>query len=618
MSRQPNAKQVAKQLEKRAEIDAYFLKSFEELAVKNNGILGDPTGAPAFAYLRVSTDKQAEQKHGGLPRQLENIHVASLANKKRIEWASVYADDDSGFKQHREKLDQLMVILRRQGRGQAVVMEYKDRLARDADYQAMFFKDLERMGVEMVWWKDPGSPMMRRVTSAVEQEMMEFSKARMYEGRLSKAKRGNVVNNHAAYGYRLVDSNGEVSEEAKKDTCYGIREDTAAIVRELYRRIASAEPLGQIARDLEARGVPTARGCQRWYSSNIAPIIRNSVYKGEYIAHRLKIIETAVSSPDGVSFEWVEKEIKRPESEWIRVTVPPIVDAGLWQAANDMLDKNRITAARNNSKANPFLLGGLLKCATCGYSYSGWTRRADPRHRIQTERRGYECRRVTGSEESCHVRTIVASELDTAVWKAVCDALLNPDALISRLEADTYDDQNEQVERDIKQLEALLTTNAKQQARLLELALSSGLSDELFSSKGKLLEAEAARLKGKLDALIPQRANADALDFQKQLIEDSARELSVLHELGVQIEPPDEVKRQLLKVLVNRIDLHAHEGWIRIEGLLRGTYNIANGSPLRPVHNVASLPPRFTIHYSLKTNRVLSLKFNTNFTAAAS
>src|SRR5690349_9104560 len=107
MSRQP----TARQLEKRAEIDRLFKASFKEVAAPNGGVLGDPNGENSFAYLRVSTDQQAEEGRGGLPRQLDHIHDIALKTGRRIEWENVYADDHSGFELHRPKIDELMALL---------------------------------------------------------------------------------------------------------------------------------------------------------------------------------------------------------------------------------------------------------------------------------------------------------------------------------------------------------------------------------------------------------------------------------------------------------------------------------------------------------------------------
>lgn len=569
MNRQPTPKQTTK----RAEIDAFFRASFAEVAV--NGVLGDPNGLPAFAYLRVSTDAQAEEGRGGLPRQLDHIHEIAQKTGRRIEWANVYADDHSGFDLHRPAIDQLMAVLERTGRGQAVVMEDIDRLARDADWQGLLLKQMEKLGVTPVWWNDPGSPLMRRVTGAVKQQYMEDVKARMYDGKMKKAKKGRVINARPAFGYKLVDSNGEEGEKAREDTRYGIREDTAVIVAELYRRIAAAESLHQIARDLETRGVLTSKGCKRWYRSNIAALIRNPVYKGDYFAHRHTIIETAVPSRDGLSTQLVKKMIQRPEAEWIRVPVPPIVDAGLWQAANDMLAKNRVAKERSR-KGRRYLLGGLVKCAGCGYSYTGWTGRDKPQHKHKQPRQGYECRAATGKAEKCHRRTISARTLDAAVWKAVLDTLLNPEALRAARNSDTFDSQNAQIERDVAQLEEALIENAAQAERLLNLYVAGKLKMDKYDEKNRALEAEAARLQAKVDKLLPQLADVEAFEARWAMIDENADDLMALHANGALIDPSFEVKQRLLKMCVDHIDLNAGEGWFELHGVFRGTYNIAN------------------------------------------
>ena len=75
----------------------------------------------------------------------------------------------------------------------------------------------------------------------------------------------------------------------------------------------------------------------------------------------------------GESVKFVTRKIERPKEEWIAVPVPPLVPEKLWDMANQMLNKNAQTGRRNGK--HPYLLTGLLKCASCGYSYVGGSKR---------------------------------------------------------------------------------------------------------------------------------------------------------------------------------------------------------------------------------------------------
>lgn len=464
-------------------------------------------------------------------------------------------------------------------------MEYPDRLSRKGWHQSMLIEEMERRGVTPLFEEGYNSKIEQAVVSAISEDGMKTALKRMIEGRVSKAKDGRIPAQVAADGYKLVDSKGEEGVKAQKDTHYAIREDRAAIIRELYERIAAAEPLRQIARDLEARGVSTPRGCKTWHSSTITPIIKNPVYKGEFVYGRHTKIEVETTAEDGLTTEWVKKRVKRPPEEQIIVPVPPIVGAALWQAANDMLAKNKQSAARNGKTA--FLLGGMIKCAKCGYTYTGKTGNPQPQHRHYKMRYGYECRYGSGRAKDCHQRLISARLIENAVWKVVCDALIRPNMLLAALEADALDDKNAQIEQQIAFLQAEIEEQATRDDRLLKAYLKGAFDEDEYADQRKALKKETARLQVELDKLLPQRVSPEALATQREMVIRFSNQLR-----GVDIadmdDAPFELKQRILKMCGDRIDLNAREGWFELQGVLRGVYDITKSSTPRQFRRRAS------------------------------
>src|SRR5690348_10943797 len=68
---------------------------FDRIAV--GGLLGDPDGKSAYAYLRVSSQGQAEEGRSGFPRQLLHVHEKALQLHLCITWELVFFDDHTGF-----------------------------------------------------------------------------------------------------------------------------------------------------------------------------------------------------------------------------------------------------------------------------------------------------------------------------------------------------------------------------------------------------------------------------------------------------------------------------------------------------------------------------------------
>ncbi len=142
----------------------FFKDDFNALAV--NGSIGNPLGKPAYAYIRVSGDDQAEDGRSGLPRQIAHIHEVASKHGYRISWEMVYADDHTGFEfEGRPGL----TLLRRElknphRRAQAVIMEHLDRLSRNADWHQGFLLDeMRKHGVQPLFWKEFTSRIERAV-----------------------------------------------------------------------------------------------------------------------------------------------------------------------------------------------------------------------------------------------------------------------------------------------------------------------------------------------------------------------------------------------------------------------------------------------------------------------
>jgi len=193
-------------------------------------------------------------------------------------------------------------------------------------------------------------------------------------------------------------------------------------------------------------------------TKQLALIIRNPVYKGKFIAHRYQHVKVRKQgrTPDE-PIRFVQKKIERPRDEWIIVPVPPIVSPELWVRANKMLEKNA-TMGRRSAK-NPYLLIGLAKCASCGYTFIGGRKKKTGkkgqiwrpcfyRCAARGQRIPYVIKEIAGpqSQISCTI-------LEDAVWSTVCTVLLKPQILIDTLELDFAAGDNAQLTAEIKLLE---------------------------------------------------------------------------------------------------------------------------------------------------------------------
>lgn len=117
------------------------------------------------------------------------------------------------------------------------------------------------------------------------------------------------------------------------------------VVRELFAKRASGEPLAQLARWLESRTIHSAYGSPAWTGRAVKNIVRNRVYLGE--AHH---------------------------GEYVNPTAhDPLTDPVTWRRAQH---PGRVAGQRGE---NPALLSGLLRCAGCRYGMRSWITRQGSR-----------------------------------------------------------------------------------------------------------------------------------------------------------------------------------------------------------------------------------------------
>jgi len=127
-----------------------------------------------------------------------------------------------------------------------------------------------------------------------------------------------------------------------------------------------------IARRLVAAGVLTPTGKISWSRSTIRGILKNPAY-----GHCTQLVPSkARRSPlEPVGAGLTAK--RRPEEEWIGVSVPEIVERETFHLVQHKLSHNRKFAPRNN-KSHRYLLRTLVSCGACG---QGATPRSYPRPR---------------------------------------------------------------------------------------------------------------------------------------------------------------------------------------------------------------------------------------------
>lgn len=557
----------------------FFQAEFDRLAT--NGVIGDPDGLPAYCYLRVSDDSQSDEGRSGLPRQIEHIHEIAKEKGYRISRDRVFADDHTGFEfEFRPELSKLRREYKKK-RASAVVMEHLDRLSRDSDWHQGFLLDeMEKHGIQPVFWKEYGSRVERAVMGAIAQDGMEQAKERMAEGTRRKARDGRITAKRAALGYRFVDRNGnEGTTEARKDTFYAIDPDRAVCIEFIYQSIAYGgmtcfqllTALDEKAKTDSRYAPPTAKA---WNERSLVKLIRNPLYKGEYIANRFYKTHDTETDDRGESKQ-IWREHERPEHEWIRVDVPAIVDSETWETANRNLYRNKGFARRN--KKNDYLLTAMIRCASCGHAFHGHTDTRGVRRyydSVMFYTAGYRENHPCDQEK----RSLHCDVLDTAVWQVITEALLDPDHILQAIAAQYNNDYVQSVRQQISFLERELAERDNEQGKLYRAYLASAFDEYEFANEKKRVARECDTLSAEIEQLKAQIMTPEEIEAKKKqtyLMVEQAQQV-----VNVQ-DAPFSLKQKIVRLLIDEITLNLNEEWFEIRGTIgAGVYSIVGMSDL--------------------------------------
>jgi site-specific DNA recombinase len=154
--------------------------------------------------------------------------------------------------------------------------------------------------------------------------------------------------------------------------CYGfdnagnVIDAEAAVVLEIFQRVAAGETQKAIAGELNARGVPApgaswTRRVRRadgvWMTPTLNALLANERYAGRVIWNR----STWRRDPD----TGMRQRIERPPSEWITREGPAIVDQATFDRVRALAGSRRLFGGRPGGGPK-YLLSGILVCGVCG------------------------------------------------------------------------------------------------------------------------------------------------------------------------------------------------------------------------------------------------------------
>jgi len=225
-------------------------------------------------YCRVSTDNQKEE--GTI--EIQENSLKKYADKNGYELVKIFEDNGiSGGSEleNRPGLAELFSYTENNKEIEGVLIFKLDRLARDLYIQEHLIKKLEGLNKKLISIEEPHLDSNDPIRKAFRQFMgiiSELEKAfitmRLSGGRINKAQKGGYAGGATALGYKT------------KNKKLIIDKEQAEIIRIIFKmKRYKRMGLREIARELNKKGIPTARG-GKWYAGTIKYILENPLYKG--------------------------------------------------------------------------------------------------------------------------------------------------------------------------------------------------------------------------------------------------------------------------------------------------------------------------------------------------
>ena len=203
-----------------------------------------------------------------------------LAEDRKITVKEIYADRAISGKTDKRPAFQKMLKDSESGSFNYVIAWKSSRIGRNMLEAMVNECRLADNGVRILYVEEDfddtaAGRFAKRSMMNVNQFYIENMAEDVRRGMNSNAERC-LVNGPAPYGYKTEDHH------------YVLDEPAAAVVREIFERVAAGEPFVSIYTDLNQRNIRTRNG-GKWVRTSFQAILRNEKYRGVYIFDETRI-----------------------------------------------------------------------------------------------------------------------------------------------------------------------------------------------------------------------------------------------------------------------------------------------------------------------------------------
>ena len=508
-------------------------------------------------YIRVSTEKQREKF--SLSAQ-EKILIEYAKTKG---WDYILYNEGAGSGETLENRPQMLRLLQdaKEKKFEVCLVIELERLSRDEDLfdwltiKKTFRDNKIKIATPNQTYdlSDDEDDFLSDLFGALAKREKKKLLKRMKRGSIEAVTKGVYIGNHFRLGYKY-------DKTTKK---LAIVPEEAEVVRKIFElcneqnsgTVAIAEYLNQnkIPTPLEfaeKKGSYKGKGLKigSWTGGVVWRILTNPIYYGVYNYNKIEHKNGKVIG-------------KRPESEWIKQAVEPIITFDEFQRTQENI-KSRAKWSDRNTK-NEYLLSGLLYCAECESKLQGATFKAyekkDANGNSLRSKRGYLIKRwKTASYYKCYGRVkkgctlpyIKTQDIDDKVWKAIDYLVKQPQKALDeaiRIKQKELTETKETIPDRLKELEKELEKLIKAEDRLLDAFSMGDLAQEDLKKQMPKIKFRKSRIQADIDTSRLQMASSEVREAKLSNLASIKGEVDSLTYMG---------KREFLRNAIDKVILY--------------------------------------------------------------
>jgi len=374
------------------------------------------------AYCRVSTDSDEQETS----YDVQVSHYTEYI-QKNPEWelAGIFADDGiSGTNTKKRNEFNRMIEECMAGSIDMIITKSISRFARNTLDCLQYIRQLKDKNIPVYFEKESintmdakGEVLITIMASLAQQESQSLSQ-NVKLGLQYRYQQGKVTVNHNRFLGYTKDKDGKLI----------IDPEQAEVVKRIYREYLEGSSMDKIAAGLEADGILTGAGKEKWHTSTINKILRNEKYMGDALLQKTYTV-------DFLTKKRIKNNGTVPQY-YVEDDHPAIIPKEIFMQVQEELVRRRVVhkspSGRKRTYSCNHCFAQIVVCGECGELY----------RRVHWNNHGrksivWRCisrLETTSADVPCHNRTVGEPLLEEVTVKALNQILSNRKAFLKQLQ----------------------------------------------------------------------------------------------------------------------------------------------------------------------------------------